>query len=101
MRAVKAKSIRRKAAASPTLASSRRSSSMMKSIGLIGGLGKSRVAMEYARELARPKGTWKEYWTLVIRNISAGNRLPRGFREPTSIFRDLDSKGHVAMSFRR
>lgn len=101
MRAVKAKYIRRKATTAHSQASPRRSSSLLKPDWILGGMGKSSTSVAYGRELARPKGTWKEYWTRVIRNISEDNRLPRGFKEPASIFLDIDAKRPVAMGFRR
>lgn len=103
MRAVKAKLNRRKAEA----ASRRESSgfaSRMASIGLQkGGLGKSIVLSAVARDMAKPKGTWKEYWPRLIRNISESNRLPRGFREPVAalMFGVQDSTRPTLHGFRK
>lgn len=101
MRAVKAKSIRHKAATAPSQTSTRHFSSLLKPDWILGGMGKSSISVAYGRELARPKGAWKEYWTRVVRNISEDNRLPRGLKEPASIFLDLDAKRPVAMGFCR
>lgn len=64
------------------------------------GFGKSNVIMAAAQEFTRPKGTWKEYWTRHLLNISPASRLPRGFN-PTlaakvSITFDMDSAGDTS-----
>lgn len=83
MRAVKAKLNRRKAeAASRPQSSGLRLNSH---IFAFGGLGKTVVAGEALRHMTKPRGTWKEYWPRLIRNISEHNRLPRGFKEPKEI----------------
>ena len=92
MRAVKAKLNRRKAEAAARQASSAPKSRMNSLAILKGGIGKSSSLMAYARDMAKPKGTWKEYWPRLIRNISEQNRLPRGFKEPVcTLFGDIDS----------
>lgn len=100
MRAVKAKLNRRKA-----VAASRPQSSGLRldsHIYAFGGLGKTVVAGEALRHMAKPKGTWKEYWPRLIRNISEHNRLPRGFKEPEAIFSfdKFDSPQPTLHSFR-
>lgn len=44
--------------------------------------GKTSVALTAVKEMTRPKGMWREYWTAHIRSISPLNKLPRGFKEP-------------------
>lgn len=45
-----------------------------------------------------PRGTWKAFWTAHILNISPNNRLPRGFKEPTSRpLKILKGKGREAL----
>lgn len=101
MRAVKAKLNRRKAQAASRQASSGPKSRMNSLVSSAGGLGKSVVAGMLARDMAKPKGTWKEYWPRVIRNISENNRLPRGFKEPVrTLFGEFDSNRPTLHSLR-
>jgi hypothetical protein len=54
-----------------------------------GGAGKSFIMGKMVNEVRKPRGTWKEYWQKKIRNVSAKNRLPRGFKEPKAF--DFDA----------
>ncbi|MFJ7794693.1 hypothetical protein [Pseudomonas sp. NPDC096950] len=46
-----------------------------------GGVGRSVVGRMALEEMTRPKGKWREYWTLHLAKISPNNRLPRNFKK--------------------
>lgn len=97
MRGTKAKLNRRRAEHAARKARAGSFASVSDRLFQKGGLGKTTVMAAYAAHVAKPRGTWKEFWPRLIRNISESNRLPRGFKEPVkSIFVDFDFKGQAS-----
>lgn len=62
-----------------------------------GGAGKSSVTRMAVEEMTRPKGKWREYWTLHLARISPNNRLPRNFKKPKPF--DFDSSENTSRGF--
>lgn len=61
-----------------------------------GGVGRSVVGRMALEEMTRPKGKWREYWTLHLTKISPNNRLPRNFKKKQI---DIDSNQYVSRDF--
>lgn len=61
-----------------------------------GGVGRSVVSRMAIEEMTRPKGKWREYWTLHLAKISPNNRLPRNFKKKQI---NIDPNQNVSRGF--